>query len=296
MDLSPRTLWAEKGLQVDIYTNSVIASFYENDPSFHKIISAPKDLAAEYDFIVLQSYSWKCLKFKWRYCFFKPFATLHGHYYGCEFNRLVFAEAAWRDVMQLPSPSLNGQSPCPAVFNLSLDHTSDVSTRLKNKVALAVGGIVDWRTYANWAHVVAKVHDHVPDVEWVLIGSENGIAAAEALMQRYQANIKITNLVCKLSLNEVFRHLQNVSLLVAADGGLMNVGRAAKVPIVALFAREIHPLMRFAECDSAYVIHAQESVADIPVNVVEESIVTSLEKPHKTLTVRYLDAEPECSR
>jgi ADP-heptose:LPS heptosyltransferase len=101
--------------------------------------------------------------------------------------------------------------------------------------------------------------------------------------------------VCGLSLNDVLRQLQNVSLLVAADGGLMNIGRAAKVPIVALFAREIHPLMRFVECDSAYVIHAQKSVADIPVNVVAEAIVTSLEEAHKTLTVRYLDVEPECS-
>jgi heptosyltransferase-2 len=294
MDLSPRTLWVEKDLQVDIYTNSVMASLYEDDPSFHKIISDPKDLAAEYDFIVLQSYSWKCLKFKWRYYFFKPFATLHGHYYGCEFNRLVFAEAAWRDVMQLPSPSLNGQSPCPAVFNLSLDHTSDVGTRLKNKVALAVGGIVDWRTYANWADVVAKVHDHLPDVEWVLIGSENGIAAAELLMQCYQANIKITNLVCKLSLNEVFRQLQNVSLLVAADGGLMNVGRAAKVPIVALFAREIHPLMRFSVQDQAYVIHSEKSVQDIPVNKIADAIMLSLEKTPQILNARYLGATPEC--
>lgn len=294
MDLSPRTLWAEKGLQVDIYTNSVMASLYKDDPSFHKIISDPKNLAADYDFIVLQSYSWKCLKFKWRHYLFKPFVSLHGHYYGCEFNRLVFAEAAWRDLMQLPS--LNAQSPCPAVFNLSLDHTSNLGARTKNKVALAVGGIVDWRTYANWSEVVAKVHERLPDVEWVLIGSENGIAAAEALMQCQNKNIKIRNLVCGLSLNDVFRQLQNVSLLVAADGGLMNIGRAAKVPIVALLAREIHPLMRFAECDSAYVIHAQKSVADIPVNVAEESIVTSLEKPHKTLTVRYLDAEPECSR
>lgn len=293
MDLSPRTLWAKKGLQVDIYTNSVMASLYKDDPSFHKIISEPKDLAAEYDFIVLQSYSWKCLKFKWKHYFLKPFATLHGHYYGCEFNRLVFAEAAWRDVMQLPS--LNGQSPCPAVFNLSLDHTSNVGARTKNKVALAVGGIVDWRTYANWSEVVAKVNERLPDVEWVLIGSENGIAEADALMQCYQANIKVTNLVCQLSLSDVFRQLQNVSLLVAADGGLMNVGRAAKVPIVALFAREIHPLMRFAECDMAHAIHAPDSVSDIPFDHVADVIIRSKSSELKSLKQEFLADVPECT-
>lgn len=294
MDLSPRTLWAEKGLQVDIYTNSVMAALYKNDPSFHKIICEPEGLAAHYDFIVLQSYSWKCLKFKWRHYFFKPFVSLHGHYYGCEFNRLVFAEAAWRDVMQLPS--LNAQSPCPVVFNLSLDHTTNIGARTKNKVALAVGGIVDWRTYANWAEVVSKVHERLPDVEWVLIGSENGIAAAEVLMQANRANVKITNLVCKLSLNEVFQQLQNVSLLVAADGGLMNVGRAAKVPIVALFAREIHPLMRFSEWDMAYVLHAPDSVSDIPFGHVADVIIRSQSSGFKSLSQEFLGDAPECAR
>lgn len=293
MDLSPRTLWAEKGLQVDIYTNSVMASLYKDDPSFHKIICEPKDLAAQYDFIVLQSYSWKCLKFKWRHYFFKPFVSLHGHYYGCEFNRLVFAEAAWRDVMQLPPQ--NGQSTCPAIFNLSLDHTLDVGAGVKNKVALAVGGIVDWRTYANWSNVVAKVHERLPDLEWVLIGSENGISTAEALMQCHHKDIKITNLVCQLSLNDVFRQLQNVGLLVAADGGLMNIGRAAKVPIVALFAREIHPLMRFSQTDSAYVIHSPTSVAEISAVAISEAIFYGLNKMPEKLVAKYLGDEPECS-
>ncbi len=294
MDLSPRTLWAEKGLQVDIYTNSVMAALYKNDPSFHKIISDPKDLTAEYDFIVLQSYSWKCLKFKWRHYFFKPFVSLHGHYYGCEFNRLVFAEAAWRNLLDLPQPST--ENLCPAIFNLSLNHAVSLSARNRKKVALAVGGIVDWRTYDDWVNVVLKVHERLPDLEWVLIGSENGIATAETLMQCERKSIKITNLVCQLSLNDVFVELQNVGLLIAADGGLMNIGRATKVPIVALFAREIHPLMRFAHSDSAYVVHASRSVTDIPDDVIADAIVTSLERAPQSLTVRYLDAEPECSR
>lgn len=293
MDLSPRTLWAEKGLQVDMYTNSVIASLYKDDPSFHKIICQSRDLDVDYDYIVLQSYSWKCLKFKWRHYFFKPFVSLHGHYYGCEFNRLVFAEAAWRDVLELPKAS--SKNSCSAVFNLRLDHTSNEGMRNRNKVALAIGGIVDWRTYANWVDVVLKVQYRLPDLEWVLIGSENGIAEAETLMQCELKNIKITNLVSHLPLNDVFLQLKNVALLVAADGGLMNIGRAAKVPIVALFAREIHPLMRFAPCDSAYAIHASTSVTDIPGDVVANAIVTSLEKVPQFLTVRYLDAEPECN-
>lgn len=291
MDLSPRALWAKQGLRVDMYTSEVIASLYKSDPSFNQIIVDPKELASDYDFIVMQSYSWRCLKFKWRNYFFKPFSSLYGHYYGCEFDRLDFAEAAWRSVMCLPVAEASEK--CPAIFNLSLDHSLGAN-RAKNKIAVAVGGVVNWRTYSNWSEVVVRVTQRLPNVEWVLIGSENGVA--DALEIEENESIRITNLVCQLPLNDVFRELQDVSLLVAADGGLMNVGRAATVPIVALFAREIHPRMRFAEWDPAYVIHAPKSVSDIPPSDIAEAVISSLENPSRQLTERYLGSEPVCSK
>lgn len=293
MDLSPRTLWAAQGLRVDLYTNQVIASLYKNDPSFNQVIVDPKELASNYDFIVLQSYSWRCLKFKWRNYLFKPFLSLYGHYYGCEFNRLDFSEVAWRNVMCLPSADASEK--CPAIFNLSMDHSyGNLATRAKNKIALATGGVVDWRTYMKWSEVIAKVTQRRPEVEWVLIGSENGMADAQVIEKNLDA--KITNLVCQLPLNDVFRKLQDVSLLVASDGGLMNIGRAAAVPIVALFAREIHPRMRFAEWDSAYVIHAPNAVSDIKPSDIAEAVISSLENPSQQLTERYLGSEPVCSK
>jgi heptosyltransferase-2 len=293
MDLSPRTLWAEPGLRVDMYTNEVIASLYKNDPSFNQVIVDSKELASNYDFIVLQSYSWRCLKFKWRNYLLKPFTSLHGHYYGCEFNRLDFSEAAWRSVMRLPATEVSEK--CPVIFNLSVDHLrSKHATRAKTQIALAVGGVVDWRTYTKWSEVIEKVTQQQPEVEWVLIGSENGMTDAKVIEKKLDA--KITNLVCQLPLNDVFRKLQDVSLLVASDGGLMNVGRAASVPIVALFAREIHPRMRFSEWDSAYVIHAPNAVSDISPSDIAEAVISSLENPSEKLTERYLGSEPVCSK
>jgi len=293
MDLSPRTLWAERGLRVDMYTNEVIASLYKNDPSFNQIIVDPKELASDYDFIVLQSYSWRCLKFKWRNYLLKPFSSLHGHYYGCEFNRLDYSEAAWRSVMCLPAAEASEK--CVAIFNLSVDHSrGKLATREKNKIALAVGGVVDWRTYTNWSEVIEKVVQRLPEVEWVLIGSENGMADAQVIEKTLDT--KITNLVCQLPLNDVFRKLQDVSLLVASDGGLMNVGRAAAVPIVALFAREIHPRMRFAEEGSVYVIHAPNEVSDISPGDIAEAVISSLKNPSQQLIERYLGSEPVCSK
>lgn len=295
MDLSPRVLWTEQGLKVDLYTSTVIASLYEGDPSFHRIISCPKDFSDDYDFIVLQSYSWKCLKLKWRYYFLKPFVSLHGHYYGCEFNRLEFSEAAWRSVMCLPRAGISRA--CPPIFNLGMDHSlGGYSTRYKNKIALAVGGVVNWRTYPHWPAVVTLVQQHYPALDWVLIGSENGVAVAEEIMKSQDLHIKITNLVCKVSLNDVFRMLQKVGLLVAADGGLMNVGRAAQVPIIALFAREIHPRMRFDENDLAHVIHSPNSVEDINPDLVAKAIIQSINQMPQMLTADYLGASPMYSK
>jgi ADP-heptose:LPS heptosyltransferase len=90
--------------------------------------------------------------------------------------------------------------------------------------------------------------------------------------------------------------LQDVSLLVASDGGLMNVGRAASVPIVALFAREIHPRMRFSERDLAYVIHDPNAVSDISSSDIAEAVIFGLENPFRQLTERYLGLEPVCSK
>jgi len=294
MDLSARALWAEQGLQVDMYTNAVIASLYKNDPSFNRIISDPKELATDYDFIVLQSYSWKCLKFKWRHYLLKPYVSLYGHYYGCEFNRLDFAEAAWRNIMRLPKGNANKS--CPVIFKLNIGSSRrGCSAFASNKIALAIGGIVDWRTYPNWGDVISRVHQRFHGLEWVLVGSENGVAAAELIVKDHHNNIMIKNLVCQLSLDDVFNELQNVTMLIAADGGLMNMGRAANIPIVALFAREIHPRMRFAERDAVRAIYAQRSVAEIPPDAIAEAILSNLDNSPKMLIAEYLGPEPECS-
>ncbi len=87
MDLSARTLWAQRGFEVDLFTHASIASFYEGDPSFARVLSNRADLAKSYDFVVLQSYNWKCLKLKWRHFLTAPFLALHGHDYGPVFSR-----------------------------------------------------------------------------------------------------------------------------------------------------------------------------------------------------------------
>ena len=133
------------------------------------------------------------------------------------------------------------------------------------------------------------------DIEWVLLGSGNGKLVAEQIVKSLNRQHKIFNYVDSMSLDEVFEILKNASLLVAADGGLMHVGRAARVPIIGLFAGEIHPRMRFGSDDPAHIIHAVSEVADIAPTIVASSINTLLEEEAKGLTVEYSAFIPECS-
>lgn len=291
MDLSPRLLWADSSLQVEMYTHKNIADFYRGDYSFSRIICDPSELGSNYDFIVLQSYSWRCLKFKWRYYFFVEFSTLHGHYYGCEFNRLAYASGAWRYLLNLP---LDKSALVRPVFNLGFGMPKKTK-REGFRIAVAIGGIVDWRTYSFWGEVMSLVSREVSSVTWVLLGSENGTLDSEKLQLIEELQGSLVNYVNRLSLHEVALQLNSANMLIAADGGLLNIARTTYTPIVGLFARDIHPLMRFESSDRAYAIHALNAVNEISPRLVCEAAVQLLSGRSKSLTVKYLAEEPDCN-
>ena len=45
MDLSARTLWIQRELEVDLFTRASIANFYEGDPSFAHVLSTTERLS-----------------------------------------------------------------------------------------------------------------------------------------------------------------------------------------------------------------------------------------------------------
>lgn len=294
MDLSARTLWAQRGLEVDLFTHASIASFYEGDPSFARVLSNRADLAKSYDFVVLQSYNWKCLKLKWRHCLTTPVLSLHGHYYGPEFNRFDFARQAWARALGLPASQV-GVVVKP-VFNLKLDHQSHV--REQDTIALALGGVVSWRTYGRWVELIAHVQRTLPKHRWLLLGAENGLSSAAEVMAYFekmsQAHL-VENRVNQLTLPDVFKRLQKVTLLVTADGGLLHLAKAAQAPVVALMAGPIHPAMRFDGGDLASVIHAPVAVNDIDPMQVADAVEQAVQGTLKSLQVAYVGQPPDCS-
>lgn len=291
MDLSARTLWAKRGIGVDLFTHPSLASLYENDPSFNRIFSEAKNLAPSYDFVVLQSFTWKCLKVKWRYFLMTPFLALHGYYYGPEFNRFDFACQVWASVLGITG----NHGEVKPVFNLKLDHQP--KPRQPETIALALGGVVQWRTYTRWVELLALMQHKNPQFRWVLLGSENGLSAASQVMEYFEMTnqtYRVKNYVGQLSLAEVFEQLQRVALLVTADGGLLHLAKAAQTPVVALLAGPIHPMMRFKESDTAWVIHAPFAVDEIKANQVAEDVFSAMRTNVKSIVVSYVGQEPVC--
>ncbi len=294
MDLSARTLWGRRGLEVELFTHASIASFYEGDPSFARVLSNRADLAKSYDFVVLQSYNWKCLKLKWRYFLTKPFLALHGHYYGPEFNRLDFARHAWGRALDLTASQQNVA--VKSVFNLKLDHQPH--DREQDTIALALGGVVSWRTYSRWFELIAHAQRALPQHRWLLLGAENGLSGAGEVMSYFEKTAQthlVENCVNQLTLTQVFKRLQKVALLVTADGGLLHLGKAAQAPMVVLMAGPIHPTMRFDGGDPASVIHATAAVDDIDPMQVAQAVEQSVQGTLKSLQVAYVGLPPDCS-
>jgi ADP-heptose:LPS heptosyltransferase len=95
-----------------------------------------------------------------------------------------------------------------------------------------------------------------------------------------------------MPLEDVFQLLQTAGLLVAADGGLLHVGRAARVPVVGLFAGAIHPRMRFGRSEVAHVIHTASAVEKIAPEVIARAIHAHFQQAMTELTFEYLDDEP----
>jgi heptosyltransferase-2 len=102
----------------------------------------------------------------------------------------------------------------------------------------------------------------------VLLGSLNGSEMARQIMHSQSNSKRIKNLVAKTSLGEAFDILKESAIMICADGGLLHMGRAARIPTLGLFSGDIHPLMRFNKDDAAFAIHKKSSVSDISPQMI----------------------------
>lgn len=262
-DLSCRVLLDPKDYHVDLYSESAVCDLFRGDPFFKSVSDNINSFKSNhYDFVIIPGYSWESVKVKVLYLRSIPFFSIHKHFSGPEFNRIAFAYHAISLSLRIKNTKKNKLvETCPTFFNLKYDHAE--IKRKKNQIVIVVGGVDPVRIYSHWVEFIKQLFKDFKYLNIVLLGSDNGLETAGQIMQLESYSKRIKNLVAKTKLDEVFDILKESSVMICADGGLMHIGRAAKIPTLALFAGTIHPLMRFNRGDPVFAIHKKSSVSDI---------------------------------
>ena len=291
-DLSCRVLLDPKDYHVDLYSETVICDLFKGDPYFKRVSDNISSFTLNhYDFVIMPGYSWKIVKVKVSHLRSIPFFSIYKHYSGLEFNRIVFAYHALFLSLQSKNAKANKLiKTCPTFFNLKHDH-SEIK-RKKNQIAIVVGGFVPERTYKQWPELIENILKEFNAINIVLLGSLNGVAMASEIMRTRSNHKRIKNLVAKTKLSEAFDVLKESALMVCADGGLLHMGRAARIPTLALFSGGIHPLMRFNKDDPVFAFHARPSVTDIDPSIIIDGFRKLRDTSYPRLQIMFQDGSP----
>jgi heptosyltransferase-2 len=291
-DLSCRVLLDPKDYHVDLLTESVVCDLFRGDPYFKEVSDNIYSFTpSHYDFVIMPGYSWKSVKVKVFHLRSIPFFSIYKHYSGLEFNRIMFAYHALFLSLQTKNAKANKLiKTCPTFFNLKYDHAE--IKRKKNQIVVVVGGVVPERIYNQWVELIKKLLKDFNYINIVLLGSLNGSEMARQIMQSRPNSKRIQNLVAKTSLGEAFNILKESAIMICADGGLLHMGRAARIPTLGLFSGDIHPLMRFNKDDPALAFHARPSVSVIAPSIIIDGFRKLRDASHPRLQIIFQDGPP----
>ena len=274
MDLAPRSLLAEQGLQVDLYAAPVVTALFEGDPWFGRVASDAEAFAGvDYDCAIVLSNKHRPLKPKTRGFARLPWVSLHEYFTGPNFHRGLFAARRLADLARVDvnAPDLERHArqklgPVPAVPD---SQASD------GAIALVMGGVHAGRSYRHWQAVVQELVA-AGQRRFALVGSGNGAEQAGALVQSFAGRVEINDFTGRLTLAQTRAVLDSAAVTASPDGGLMHLALTTRCALVALFTAQIAPQWRLpATGTSAALRSATNDVSDIPPQQVAGMILRS---------------------
>jgi len=273
MDLACRDLFKGSGHTVDLLINPHLVPLFQHDDVFARMYGDPVEAARNpYDLAILLTASSHSLREKLKHFRSLPFVHQIGFYNGPEFHRTLFGYYRLAQLLgQRPAPEQVLPRACPhMVPGDDAVKAVDALQLPPRYVVLAVGGVRGWRTYDHWPEVAAALP--LPkDTAVVLVGADNGREAAAALQAR-QPGRPVIDRVARHPLPEVYEILRRSQAVACADGGLLHVANAARVPTVALFAERIDPLYRLTPANRSHAFHAPGEVSDVPPQAVAQAL------------------------
>ncbi|MGZ5891637.1 MAG: glycosyltransferase family 9 protein [Caldimonas sp.] len=281
MDLACRELLRGSGRRIDLLIDPHLVPLYASDEVFTHAYGDPAEAAGnDYDLAVVLGASSHNLREKLGHFRRLPYVNLQGYYTGPEFQRTLFGyfrlaqllgggvdEAAIRASAR-PSMTVSDAARA-AVAALGLP---------PRFVAVAVGGVRGFRTYAHWPAVVAALRQAGFEETIVLLGAANGRAARDAILAGPGATA-IVDRVDRHPLPEVFEILRRSTLAACADGGLLHVAHAAGTATVSLFAERIEPEYRLTQANRSHAFYAATEVSEIAPARVAAAIAGALREP-----------------
>jgi len=244
MDLAPRSLLTEQGIQLDLLTHPHLAELFQADPWFTTVTALapngtcrPSTRSPPFDFVIVPSHKHRSLQYKRGPLSALPWVSMHGRYTGPEFQRAEFAARRLADLLSIQPEAQTFARHARAKLGVPTTAPSPAG------LCIVVGGVDPSRSYPHWGQVVQALRRHgVTSI--TLLGSTNGQAAAAAAEAAWDGAPGLLNRVGKTTLQDCTEALSNAAHVVAADGGLMHMAVALGRSVTALFTATVSPSWR----------------------------------------------------
>ena len=261
MDLAPRSLFKEHGLEMDLLTLPHLAPLFEFDPCFGLVLTDAKVAQQKhYDFVIVQSVHHRALIKKIRYFHDLPWICIQGFYDVPDFSRMRWStqrlidcfgwqegaithtdeaqfEAHARQKLWLPEANTTLLNSSPSRVPPSEEKS--------HELVLALGGVDPVRTYHRWPELLVLLSE-LGYRTCLLIGKgEAAERSATDLKGVMQGVVSVDNQVNRTTVMECAQILSNSTLLITADGGMMHLAISSGTRhIISLFTQGIAPEYR----------------------------------------------------
>jgi len=276
MDLAPRSLLAELGFEVDLFTSPEIAALFEGDPWFRRVGSSPAEFdAAGYDCAIVLSNKDRPLRPKRQSFARMPWVSLHEFFTGPNFHRGLFAAQRLADLSghRLTADELQRHGLQKLRPVAPADHHEGAPVP---RITLVAGGAHADRTSERWEAVIRELVA-AGETQVALAGSANGSADAARLVRALSGVARIDDFTGRMTLPQVRALLDASQVVACPDGGLMHLALTTRAAVVPLFSAQIAPEWRLPTRTAYTALRSPtRRISDIAPHEVAAMILRSL--------------------
>jgi heptosyltransferase-2 len=278
MDLSGRALLKASGRKVDLLTFHNLAELFSQDDVFERIYTNINQIdVGQYDHILFTIYTPRSIRLKIQYFYSRTFSSMWKYLQiNGQYNQITYSYAAINDLFNvgLKDDEINQIAKPYLITNQTTKKIVKSLDVADPYIVISVGGMDNSRTYEQWPEVL-RLMDLKQEIfkikKVLLVGSGNGFEMANTLTNEKYENIEIVSYVNELPILQVAELINQATIFVGADGGLMHVAHSTNTPTVTLFTTNVDPRYRLTQSCHSFSIQSRRDVNKIaPVDILSE--------------------------